>query len=105
MPDRGPTPRRGRPKGPEKEPILLRLGSPLLAIIDRLASAEFRSRQGQIEKLLHEALTRRGAWPRKVDPQDPTAEDEAPEPNKEGPEGLTSRRKFSLGTLRRKQDT
>ena len=66
-------PRRGRPKGPEKEPVLLRLRSPLLDIIDRLASAELRSRQGQIEKLLHEALTRRGAWPPRV------AEDSAPE--------------------------
>jgi hypothetical protein len=72
-------PKRGRPKGPEKEPILLRLGSPLLEIIDRLASAELRSRQGQIEKLLHEALTRRGAWPRKVAP---STEDEAAEPPK-----------------------
>lgn len=72
-------PKRGRPKGPEKEPILLRLGSPLLEIIDRLASAELRSRQGQIEKLLHEALTRRGAWPRKVAPEHSTTEDEAPE--------------------------
>jgi hypothetical protein len=75
-------PKRGRPKGPEKEPILLRLGSPLLEIIDRLASAELRSRQGQIEKLLHEALTRRGAWPRKVAPEDSTTEDEAPKPRK-----------------------
>ena len=73
-------PKRGRPKGPEKEPILLRLGSPLLEMIDRLASAELRSRQGQIEKLLHEALTRRGAWPRrKVTPEDSTAEHEARE--------------------------
>lgn len=71
-------PKRGRPKGPEKEPILLRLGSPLLEIIDRLASAELRSRQGQIEKLLHEALTRRRAWPPKGAPEDSTTEDEAP---------------------------
>ena len=62
-------PKRGRPKGPEKEPVLLRLGGPLLDILDRLASAELRSRQGQIEKLLHEALTRRGAWPPKVLPE------------------------------------
>ena len=59
-------PRRGRPKGPDKEPVLLRLGSPLLDVLDRLAAAELRSRQGQIEKLLHEALIRRGAWPPKV---------------------------------------
>jgi len=75
-------PKRGRPKGPEKEPILLRLGSPLLEIIDRLASAELRSRQGQIEKLLHEALTRRGAWPSKVAPEDSVAEEKAPKPVK-----------------------
>ena len=60
-------PKRGRPKGPDKEPVLLRLGSPLLELLDRLAAAEFRSRQGQIEKLLHEALIRRGAWPTKAD--------------------------------------
>ena len=59
-------PKRGRPKGPDKEPVLLRLGSPLLELLDRLAAAEFRSRQGQIEKLLHEALIRRGAWPPKA---------------------------------------
>jgi len=71
-------PKRGRPKGPEKEPILLRLGSPLLEIIDRLAAAELRSRQGQIEKLLHEALTRRRAWPPNIAVEDSTTEDEAP---------------------------
>jgi hypothetical protein len=74
-------PKRGRPKGPEKEPLLLRLGSPLLEIIDRLASAELRSRQGQIEKLLHEALTQRGAWPPKVALKDSTDEDEPDEPS------------------------
>jgi hypothetical protein len=72
-------PKRGRPKGPEKEPVLLRLGGPLLAIIDRLAAAELRSRQGQIEKLLHEALTRRGAWP-KASPEDSGAEDQTAKP-------------------------
>ena len=72
-------PKRGRPRGPEKEAILLRLGGPLLELIDRLASAELRSRQGQIEKLLHEALTRRGAWPPKAEVEEATSEDEAPE--------------------------
>ena len=62
--------KRGRPRGPAEEPVLLRLGSPLLELIDRLASAELRSRQGQIEKLLHEALTRRGAWPPKGSRED-----------------------------------
>jgi hypothetical protein len=74
-------PKRGRPKGPDKEPVLLRLGGPLLEILDRLASAELRSRQGQIEKLLHEALTRRGAWPPRMSPEDSKAEDEAAEPS------------------------
>ena len=68
-------PRRGRPKGPDKEPVLLRLGGPLLEILDRLAAAELRSRQGQIEKLLHEALIRRGAWPPKVSPDTADAEE------------------------------
>jgi hypothetical protein len=70
-------PKRGRPKGPDKEPILLRLGTPLLDVLDRLAAAELRSRQGQIEKLLHEALIRRGAWPPKVAENGET--DEAPQ--------------------------
>ncbi len=72
-------PKRGRPKGPEKEPVLLRLGGPLLDVLDRLASAELRSRQGQIEKLLHEALIRRGAWPPKVAPEEDAREEETQE--------------------------
>ncbi len=75
-------PKRGRPKGTEKEPVLLRLGGQLLEIIDRLAAAELRSRQGQIEKLLQEALARRRVWPPKVAAEDSMAEDEAPEPTK-----------------------
>ncbi len=71
-------PKRGRPKGPDKEPVLLRLGGPLLDVLDRLAAAELRSRQGQIEKLLHEALTRRGAWPPRI-AQEEAAEDESQE--------------------------
>ncbi|TWB98228.1 hypothetical protein FBZ93_106187 [Bradyrhizobium macuxiense] len=67
-------PKRGRPKGPDKEPILLRLGGPLLGILDRLAAAEFRSRQGQIEKLLHEALVRRGAWPPNADAEEESSD-------------------------------
>jgi len=74
-------PKRGRPKGPDKEPVLLRLGGPLLEILDRLASAELRSRQGQIEKLLHEALTRRRVWPPRVPPEESTAEEETEEPS------------------------
>ncbi|QIG94647.1 MULTISPECIES: hypothetical protein [unclassified Bradyrhizobium] len=62
------------PKGPGKEPILLR--QPLLEILDRLAAAEFCSHQGQIEKRLHEALVRRGAWPPKAEQED-SSEDEA----------------------------
>jgi len=84
-------PKRGRPKGPEKEPILLRLGSPLLEIIDRLASAELRSRQGQIVKLLHEALARRGTWRPKVAAEVSMAQSEAQEPTKEEFEGGASR--------------
>ena len=60
--------KRGRPRGPAKEPVLLRLGSPLLELIDRLASAELRSRQGQIEKLLHEAFG--GQAPREDEEED-----------------------------------
>ncbi len=74
-------PKRGRPKGPDKEPVLLRLGGPLLEILDRLAATELRSRQGQIEKLLHEALTRRGVWPSKISQEETVTEDEAQESN------------------------
>ena len=74
-------PKRGRPKGPDKDPVLLRLGGPLLEILDRLAAAELRSRQGQIEKLLHEALTRRGVWPSKISQEETVTEDEAQESN------------------------
>jgi hypothetical protein len=97
-------PKRGRPKGPQKEPILLRLGSPLLETIDRLAAAELRSRQGQIEKLVHEALKRRGAWPPNVAPEDSATEDVAPEPAKREFERGPPRRKFSFGAPRRKRD-
>lgn len=41
----------------------MRFGHSLLGLIDGLAAAELRSRQGQIEKLLLEALARRGLWP------------------------------------------
>jgi hypothetical protein len=70
-------PKRGRPRGPDKEPILLRLGSPLLDVLDRLAAAELRSRQGQIEKLLHEALIRRGAWPPRATADDSDTDKES----------------------------
>jgi hypothetical protein len=63
--------------------VLLRLGSPLLDILDRLAAAELRSRQGQIEKLLHEALTRRGAWPPRASRGDSADDDVTPEPTRE----------------------
>ncbi len=45
---------------PGKRAYLLRTDPALLALIERLASAEFRSLNAQLEVLLREALGRRG---------------------------------------------
>ena len=57
----------------EKKAFLLRIDPALWAEIERLAQAELRSANAQVEFLLREALARRG---RKVRPL-PTDEDEA----------------------------
>ena len=45
---------------PDKKPFLLRLDRELWAALERLAAAELRSVNGEIEYLLREALARRG---------------------------------------------
>lgn len=48
----------------ERKAYLLRIDPELWAEIERLAQAELRSVNGQVEYLLREALSRRGALPR-----------------------------------------
>ena len=48
----------------ERKAFLLRVDPELWAALERLAQAELRSVNGQVEYLLREALERRGAAPR-----------------------------------------
>ena len=48
---------------PDRKAYLLRIDPDLWAEIERLAQAELRSVNGQIEYLLREALARRGIQP------------------------------------------
>lgn len=47
----------------ERKPFLLRIDPELWAEIERLAQAELRSANAQVEYLLREALARRGLSP------------------------------------------
>lgn len=47
----------------ERKPFLLRIDPELWAEIERLAQAELRSANAQVEYLLREALARRGVLP------------------------------------------
>jgi hypothetical protein len=49
----------------EKKAFLLRIDSALWAEVERLAQAELRSANAQVEFLLRDALARRGATPKK----------------------------------------
>jgi len=48
---------------PDKKAFLLRIDPELWASLERLAQAELRSVNGQIEYLLRDALARRGITP------------------------------------------
>ena len=48
---------------PDKKPFLLRIDPALWAQIERLAAAELRSVNAQVEYLLRDALRSRGAKP------------------------------------------
>jgi hypothetical protein len=62
----------------ERKAFLLRVDPRLWVAVERLAQAELRSVNAQVEYLLRDALARRGALPGKADappprsPQDPT---------------------------------
>lgn len=49
---------------PDKKAFLLRIDPDLWAELERLAQAELRSVNGQVEYLLREALAKRGLSPR-----------------------------------------
>lgn len=49
---------------PDKKAFLLRIDPQLWAEIERLAAAEIRSANAQVEFLLREALARRGIMPK-----------------------------------------
>jgi len=49
----------------EKKAFLLRIDAALWAEIERLAQADLRSANAQVEFLLREALSRRGAAPKR----------------------------------------
>ncbi len=49
----------------DKKAFLLRIDPALWAEIERLAQAELRSANAQVEFLLRDALTRRGVTPKK----------------------------------------
>lgn len=53
----------------ERKSFLLRIDPEVWAEIERLAQAELRSVNGQIEYLLREALTRRGVEPKAARPR------------------------------------
>jgi hypothetical protein len=57
---------------PDKKAFLLRIDPELWAEIERLAQAELRSANGQIEYLLREALAARGITPKAARKPRPT---------------------------------
>jgi hypothetical protein len=58
-----------------KKPFLLRLSQEMWTDLERMAADEFRSVNGQIESILHEAIARRR---KKAPPAAPQAEPPAP---------------------------
>lgn len=60
-----------------RKPFLLRASPGVLAAVERLAAAELRSVNAQVEVLLREALARRGADIRLPDKADDKADDGA----------------------------
>ncbi|MFN3667996.1 MAG: hypothetical protein ACK4VY_01675 [Brevundimonas sp.] len=51
-----------------RKPFLMRASSGVMAAVERLAAAELRSVNAQVECLLREALARRGISPQEDDP-------------------------------------
>ena len=56
-----------------RKPFLMRASSGVMAAVERLAAAELRSVNAQVETLLREALARRGITPH----EDPPSTDDA----------------------------
>jgi hypothetical protein len=54
---------------PERKAFLLRVDPSVWAELERLAQAELRSVNAQIEFLLRDALTRRGIKPKELPPR------------------------------------
>lgn len=59
--------------GRARKPFLMRASPGLMAAVERLAAAEFRSVNAQLEVLVREALARRGIGARALDGDDDTA--------------------------------
>ena len=59
--------------GKPRKPFLMRASPGVMAAVERLAAAELRSVNAQVETLLREALARRGVVP----PEDPPSTDDA----------------------------
>ena len=60
-----------------RKPFLMRTSPGVMAAVERLAAAELRSVNAQVEVLLREALSRRGVTPATDKPQDESAADRA----------------------------
>ena len=52
----------------DRKPFLMRASSGVMAAVERLAAAELRSVNAQVEVLLREALARRGVNPSEIPP-------------------------------------
>ena len=59
--------------GKPRKPFLMRASPGVMAAVERLAAAELRSVNAQVEVLLREALARRGV----PTPDDPTSDEDA----------------------------
>ncbi|MBU1384400.1 MAG: toxin-antitoxin system HicB family antitoxin [Alphaproteobacteria bacterium] len=60
-----------------RKPFLMRASSGVMAAVERLAAAELRSVNAQVETLLREALARRGIVPAEDPPPTDDPEDGA----------------------------
>ncbi len=63
--------------GKPRKPFLMRASPGVMAAVERLAAAELRSVNAQVETLLREALARRGVTPSEHAPPTDDVTDEA----------------------------
>jgi len=59
----------------DRRAFLMRVSPEVLACVERLAGAELRSVNAQVEVLLREALSRRGMWRDERNPPPPEGSD------------------------------